>query len=35
MLKMRKLQESYTYEVEISSELHRLAAQVDRKSSKH
>jgi len=32
---LRKLQESYAYEVEISSELYELAAQVDRESHNH
>jgi nicotinate phosphoribosyltransferase len=32
---LRKLHEPCVYEVEISSELYELAAQVDRESSKH
>jgi len=32
---LRKLQETYAYEVEISSELYELAAQVDRESHNH
>ena len=32
---LRKLQEPYAYEVEISSDLYELAAQVDRESSNH